>query len=289
MRDPYYQRRLDEPSNSTLRHFRRSPMAYRDHVLSGDAEDTAAMSYGRAFHCALLEPTKFRTRYVTLPSMALRSVADRGEYIARCSDALGFGLDADPTDSADAVRAAVAAEAAEHGRHVLSESDLATLHAQVASLNLSEHSMARRIVASGCHEQIHRWVDEASGVSCKAKLDGYTESVGILWDLKTTQDATAEGFRRALWTYGYHYQEAMYRRALRAAGKAVRDAYFVLCETTRPYHWNVVSVAEEDVQTADDSISSSLRSLRRCLDTDTWPGLIGAAPEIVSMRRPHHE
>lgn len=32
----YYTRHLAEPSNSTLTHFRRSPLAYYDHVTSGD-------------------------------------------------------------------------------------------------------------------------------------------------------------------------------------------------------------------------------------------------------------
>lgn len=278
----YYTPKLDEPSNSTLRFFRESPYAYWCHV-NGMKREAAPFRYGRAFHLALLEPEKFRQTFVAIPAGKLTSNTSKLEWIDECSQASGVDLSLVALGTADEMRREVAAAIEANDRTVVTETELATLRAQVESLKLPIHTMARKIVMAGEHEVELHW--QHGSLRPKGKVDGLVTDRGLMYDLKGCQDASADAFRRALWSYGYQYQEAMYRTGARATGLDVRDFVFVLVEQKPPYHWNVVRCSELDVAVASDRIASDLRRLEECIATNTWPGLIGSEPETVAMRR----
>lgn len=282
MTSDYYAMRLDEPSNSMLRFFRESPFAYWHHV-NGMKREAAPFRYGRAFHLALLEPEKFRQTFVAIPQGKLTSNGAKLEWLDECSRVSGVDFSRVALGAADEMRQEVASVLESSGRTVVSTTELETLRAQVESLKLPIHTMARKLLMAGEHERELHW--EHGTLRPKGRVDGLVDPSGIMYDLKGCQDASADAFRRSLWSYGYHYQEAMYRIGGRALGLDVRDFVFVLAEQKPPYHWNVVRCNELDVAVAADRITSDLRRLEECIATDTWPGLIGTEPETVSLRR----
>jgi hypothetical protein len=64
----YHRRLLGVVSNSALKEFARTPLHYKAWV-DGAVEDveTPALAFGRAYHCAVLEPEKFLRTYVVEP------------------------------------------------------------------------------------------------------------------------------------------------------------------------------------------------------------------------------
>ena len=279
MNDDYYVRRLEEPSNSMLRDFRRSPLAYR---TAGDSECTGAMRYGRAFHMALLEPERFARTFLVLPDGDMRSKAGKEEWVADCCIASDVALSVDATADAKTLRASVAFELERHGRTVLTQSDWDILRYQVDSLNRPEHEDARRLIAS-CETEVEvRW--QHGALRPKAKLDLLNRSIAIAGDIKTTDDADTEEFRRSVWGYGYHYQEAMYRRAARSLGVELDHFVFLLAGKRAPYHWSWCELDQGWVSEADEQIERDLARLETCIETNTWPGRWTSEPMKLERR-----
>lgn len=128
-------------------------------------------------------------------------------------------------------------------------------------------AVAGPLLAGATVEESIHW--ERAGVACKSRIDG--RNGGVVFDLKTTTDATA--FKREAFRYRYHVQAAFYLDALRACGEIAERFAFIVVEKTAPY-LSTVFWADDDV--IDAGRSEYLRDLavyRDCLETDYWPGL----------------
>jgi hypothetical protein len=64
----YHQKALGVVSKSALDRIHKSPAHYRA-WLEGGERDTPAMSFGRAFHCYVLEPEVFAATYAVVPDL----------------------------------------------------------------------------------------------------------------------------------------------------------------------------------------------------------------------------
>lgn len=293
-RDTYYEKSLEEPSNSSLNHFRRSALAFYDYVVNGQ-EETQPFRYGRAFHQAILEPKEFARSFVRIPDGRLTSSTAKEEWAAQC---LGTVPDGAGKMSAAELRGVVEKALADHGKTVMTDSEHAMLLGQVATLNLDCHADARRLLKRGDKEREFHWTDSASGVKCKGKVDSWDRERLVGYDLKTTEDADVDAFRRSTLAYGYHFQEAMYRRAIEAVdGIRARyvetpDGYesevlwcFLLVGKERPYHWSWATLEPRLVWEADQEISRNLADLAVCLKTNNWPGRWTAEPRRIDRWR----
>lgn len=299
MTSDYYTARLGEPSNSLLRHLRRSPLAYWDHVVNGGVDDTDAMRYGRVFHMALLERERFDREHLVLPSGKFNSLDGKIAWLSAVTDLTGVDLsEVDPSLKADDLRAYVCTALQRHGRAPMTERDLEVLRGQVASLNRPENEMVRRLITA-CETEVEiHWTE--LDVCPKARLDLLHRDRLFAADVKTTEDADPEEFRRSVTAYGYHYQEAMYRRAVSAKygvdARITRDEWghlsepefdfvFALAGKSRPYHWAWARIDPELVADADEEITRNLDTLSECIRTNVWPGRMTPEPIIVHPYR----
>jgi len=287
MTTDYYTAKLDEPSNSMLSEFRRSPLAYYDAVTNGRDLETRTMSYGRAFHCALLEPERFRSQYVTIPQGKLTSNAAKLDWLSECAELLAVDLSAVPLGKADEMRRDVSVAARSVGIEVISDEDLETLRAQVGSLNRPEHADARKLIAMAQAEVEIHW--ERGALRPKAKLDLVIPEHRVILDIKTTDDADPDEFRRSVYGYGYDFQEAQYRMAAAAKfGDGDADEWdfaFLLAGKKRPYHWSWVQLDDEDQVRAHLRIIRDWERLEQCLATNMWPGRWTAEPAQIRINR----
>ncbi len=127
------------------------------------------------------------------------------------------------------------------------------------------------------------WVDEATGVPCRARFDKAvrTRHGLVLVDVKTTMDASDLAISKAVATFGYHQQEAHYRAGAIAAGLHPDPAFvFVFVEKEPPY---LVSVAQLDGAAVEVGRRRNERALRMFADytsTGVWPGYDPAVSEI---------
>ena len=103
--------------------------------------------------------------------------------------------------------------------------------------------------------------DPQTGVKLKCRPDGYLPEVGIMFDIKTTQDASPDGFPRDVRKYGYDLQAEFYRRVMRLHGAGDLDFYFICVEKEYPHAVCVHNLAEDYLAAADLKVTETLHKI----------------------------
>lgn len=220
-----------------------------------EREDTDALRFGRALHCAALEPARFAERYLVAPDVDRR------------------------TNVGKAAWAQFQREAA--GREVLSQSDRDRIDAMAAVA--AAHPAVRWLAAEAGHSEVSGfWTDPATGVACRMRLDRYLTR-GIILDLKGAKDASPEGFARAVHNYGYHMQEAHYRAGCEVLGLPVEAWVFVAQETEPPYAVAAYTLDPAAVQLAHEERA---RVLQRVADAQKVGRFPAYSDDILPINLP---
>lgn len=94
----------------------------------------------------------------------------------------------------------------------------------------------------------------------------------LVVDYKTTKTTSRRAFEKSAVDYGYHIQDAAYRRVLRELGYEVEQFIFLAQEKTPPYlvslhEWDTAALAE-----ADRRVSEAVAIYAECRKTGYWPG-----------------
>lgn len=167
----------------------------------------------------------------------------------------------------------------ERGAVPLLATEAAVISAMAASVR--DHETAKHLFVGGAGEVSAFWVDEATGVKCKARFDYLPEKQPgrrlIVPDLKSAVSADPGEFSRAAARYGYVMQQIHYSSALRHLGIDDDPAFlFVVVEKDHPHLVNVGQFADEDdIKATAAALDKALRLYRDCTETDTWPGWPG--------------
>ncbi len=259
----YHARCLGLVSNTAIDIFDHAPLLYRGWVDEPDKRETPALFLGRAFHCYAVEPEVFARLYAVEPDFGYcmkhepsGTSAERGKQnkLAR-----------------DAWRAAHAGKA-----HVSAE-DWVTLEGMTRSLRA--HKILGPLLELGHSEVTCRWRDPQTGLECKARLDKWIPECKIVLDLKSTEDARRDAFRKSCEVYRYDRQEALYRRGCAAVGVDVEEFVFGAIEKTPPYLCDYYTLKPKSVAEADRENRESMVRLAECLRRNEWPGLDAGTDE----------
>jgi hypothetical protein len=132
--------------------------------------------------------------------------------------------------------------------------------------------LAARILASGRAELTLRWRDAETGLECKARLDWLMRDLPVALDAKSTTDASPDAFRRSVATFGYHRQEAWYREGMAACGLDCAGFVFLPVEKSAPHECALYTLEPDAVRKGREANRAALRTLARCIATNTWPG-----------------
>ncbi len=169
------------------------------------------------------------------------------------------------------------AECIEHNRIVLKKQDYYDVMWMAQAVRT--HSVANRLFGvPGRKEVTARW--EREGVDLKAKFDFLAVDSKYAVDLKTTVDASPDGFARAVGNYGYYFQAAFYLDAI----PELERFYFVCIEKKT----NAVAVyfLERDsayVQYGRSQMHSWLKDYAVADLSDDWRGYTDDEPmELVA-------
>lgn len=112
------------------------------------------------------------------------------------------------------------------GKIILDAEDMATVRECAESVG--QCAEASELLRTSAHrESTLVWETEAR-TPCKARLDAWGD--GIVVDIKTTTDASPDGFRRHAYDLGYHLQAAWYVDGLEALTGWKASFYFVAVE-----------------------------------------------------------
>jgi exodeoxyribonuclease VIII len=87
--------------------------------------------------------------------------------------------------------------------------------------------------------------DPHSGLNLKTRPDLYIPETGQIFDIKTTIDASPEGFAEQVGKYAYHIQAAFYLYTCKLAGLKAKEFNFIAVEKTSPYIAHLHKVSPE--------------------------------------------
>lgn len=143
------------------------------------------------------------------------------------------------------------------------------------------HPMAGKLLSGeGVAEASVYWTDPSTGELCRCRPDFWRKD-GVVVDLKSTEDASPDGFAKSLVNYRYHVQAPWYlggMAAAHAAGHfpegfaAPRAFVFIAVEKRAPYAVACYALDAESLEIGTRLMRADLDTLAECRRTDIWPG-----------------
>ncbi len=118
-------------------------------------------------------------------------------------------------------------EAAAKRKTVITADDAAQVMAMGRAV-LGHPAAAMLLGLPGKAETTHMWTDASTGIDCKCRPDWLTDDGSIVVDLKTTKNASIQGFKRSVADYRYHVQAAWYLHGLEQATGRRPDQFIFL-------------------------------------------------------------
>jgi hypothetical protein len=138
-------------------------------------------------------------------------------------------------------------------------------------------------------EQSLFWIDQATGVWCRARHDKAIRDRNgrlVITDLKTCENAADAGIQKSVANYGYHQQGAHYSDAAVALGRGEDPGFvFIFVEKSPPHLINVVQLDDDALEVGRRRNAAALRIYAECTKTGEWPGY---DPEITEVGLPHY-
>ena len=256
--DEYHLRELGVANKSALDHVAKSPAKYLAWI-NGELEDesTKALEFGSAFHCALLEPDRFALEYAVMPDFGDRRFAGPKAEHAKWEKKYGK-------------------------RKQISQADMKTILGMIAGIRRRKFS--DNLTRGGQSELTLRWIDEESGLRCKARADYYVKEFAMAVDVKSTIDASDEAFARTSSKYGYARQDAHYRAGFAANGLPLEAFVFLAVEKEPPYEPALYVLDDFSRERGELSIRRDLNRLGECIANKIFPGY---SEEIRVLRLPY--
>ncbi len=246
----------DAVSNSRLGLAARSAAHYKQ-GFSG--ETSPALRLGSLVHCGTLEPLQLTNRYVVMPDFAsmVENVDAKGNR--SYSPATTFVKEAKRQF-----------ESVNHRKEIVTQSEYDRMMGVRTSF--ARDPAICGLLTSGHSEVSLAWVDDATGLDCKCRIDWLTvaaEFVRIV-DVKTTRDGLR--FESAIADYGYHRQMAFYRRGIDAVLGQSADTWLIAVEAESPFCVRTARMSDEALRIGEQEVKDLLALVDECKAYDVWPG-----------------
>lgn len=250
---------VDALSASGLKQLDRSPWHYRNRV---DIDPTPAMLRGTLAHCAVLEPEAMAQRYVVVPDGAPRKPT-RSQWDAKKPSAESMAaMDWWKKFTEDCA-----------GRELVKFDDFALCQAQLSAIN-AQPELAE-LLRAGRGEVSIFWIDEATGIYCKARPDWLPPANGQSirpLDLKTCTDESPNGFGRAAARLRYDLQAAHYTAGIEAVTGLSVDAFVFGAVSSNPPILAVPYILTDEVRDQGrDERRELMDRLAWCMRENKWP------------------
>lgn len=233
-------------SKSGLDLIRKCPAKYYAKYMDSNApkqKTSDALLFGDAYHTMILEPIKFKNDFVVMPPMRGEgSVKMKQQFIENNA-----------------------------GKKIIT----AETFSKIRSMRdvLMDHPIAGSMIRSeGLIEKRFNWECRKTGVKCKIKPDKLLTKKNYAIDLKTTEDASDDGFGRSARKFRYHVQGAFYTDGLIQNGFQIKAFIFIAQEKEYPYLINVQFLNNEGVEMGREEYIEDLETYASCIKSNTWPG-----------------
>lgn len=234
---------IDALSASGAKHLLRSPAHYLAQKEK-PMEPTPSMRLGTAVHTMILEPEKADIEIARAPKVDRRTkVGKETIELFERENAGKLILDADAYDKAAAIADAV-----------------------------YNHPEARALMSDGQAEVSMLW-KAYNGIPCKARFD-YYKGDGII-DIKTTQDASPDGFARNIAAFKYHMQAAHYLQGYREVTGWDADHFtFIAVESEPPYAVAIYRLDDASLMSGRMLMERAAQAFRKANTPEEWKGYL---------------
>lgn len=215
-----------------------SPFQFYARFLAPDRpsqKTTDNMMLGSAFHMLILEPGKFQDTYTQAPD------ARRGSKAWK---------DAEQKD-----------------KIMLKSNDWEMLHAMRASL--LSRPLSQLLFKDGAAEEAIFW--NYKGTDFKSKFDYRNPNEKLLIDIKTTIDASPQGFAKEVSKNKYHWQAHLYSKAAASLDGSSYTFIFAAIEKVSPYSVGFYTLSPGDLATAEEEVEKAIDHHNQCCLNNSWP------------------
>jgi exodeoxyribonuclease VIII len=222
------------------------------------------MQWGSLVDCLLLETEEFDSRYILQPETYTDSKGNVKKWSA----------------NANACKTVIA-DAKSAGKELVNADTLNNARLTVSAIR--NHSQIKPICANW-QTQVSLFA-EFDGVEVKGRLDALTDDA--IYDLKTTQDASEQGFLRSIDKFLYHVQAAVYTRLYHAITGKKLPFRFIAVENDTSLIAPIVAVYELEYNSRTVELGWNIfnKALRLVKKYDK-SSLIGYSSDIKTIELP---
>lgn len=130
------------------------------------------------------------------------------------------------------------------------------------------------------------WIDDDTGVKCKARVDIAREADGVLADLKTTADDPQSFLYRSVTKFKYYMQAAFYVDGMAAAaGERFEHFTFICVEKSSPHDVFFQKLDIDSLEVGRILYKRLLREYASAKARDLWPGYTDG---VTTIRLPEY-
>lgn len=247
---------LEALSNSGVKRLLKTPAHFLEPI-----ETTPAMNIGSLVHCMIMEPDMVEKRFVCAPDCDRRTKTGKEIYKEFVESS--------------------------KGKIVVSVNDwLDCEQMAISILKYKFYGINFKQVVEDCQKEMAIIWDQNFAelgfdeftVKCKSKYDLISDKHKIIFDVKTCQDASPDGFRRAMYneTMGYYLQSAFYRLP-----EAVKDYKFCfICVEKKPPFAVAMYYADDEVlEEAYNKIHEAAEIYKHGIETNEFSNQYNDKPE----------
>lgn len=205
-------------------------------------DENGHLVFGKALHCKLLEPDKFKQQYTIAPNIR-RNTKEWFSIVAGSP------------------------------KHFLKQEEYDLALALIDSA-YSEITISQLLKSAIAKEVSFVWEDTETGLLCKGRADFLTTRNGwtVIADIKTTRNANHYGFQRDVVEYGYYRSMAFYQMGLHALHPAERKCVLIALEKTPPYCAVAYELDDQSLLIGELEMQDLLRRYAECKREGKWPG-----------------
>lgn len=240
-------------SQSSLKDFLRSPAHY---LASTEAlrEPTAAMKFGTAFHSEMLSENP-KEEYIVMPKVDGRT--KEGKELKQ-----KFEIEA-------------------QGKVIINEDEASCIASMKRSI--LDHSMALSILSFADQRELSLFGTHGKGkdgLRLKGRLDGINLRRNCIFDIKTAEDCSPDGFRKAIWQRRYDIQCVQYLWLAKLNGLDVSDFVFICVEKEPPFAVACYTIRKESLQKTYEVWTDAIARFKECQSEGNFPAY---SEEIVEL------
>jgi hypothetical protein len=256
--DDEYHADKDHVSASGLKKLKISPAHFKEEE---EVTESDALLFGSAYHCFVLEPDKFKDQYYIFDDSVV------------CGALIAKGAKS-PRSTNDYKNWKESEMSFADGKTLIEKADADKLEAM--RNRLMNHPYAKMLLSNGINEQgyMGEIETEAGMIKVKYKPDHQNEKKKIIVDLKTTIDASADGFTRVAADRDYHLQASFYSDLMEKVTGDNRPYTFIFIaqEKKKPFAFNLFECSNQFISQGRFEYEMLLQLYKYCIDNNTWPG-----------------